>query len=141
MSSKSVDVATMIAVATFALCLVIITGVLGAIAIRDGSNPLVSQSMQELVAIGGASILALGAVAGLKKYLETKSDVASQQQQQSNAAGAASSDPAGFSASPLGIAASDVAAILAAAGAQVAPVATATAAPDAPVAPAATAGA
>ena len=60
-----------IACATFALCLLVITVVLGGIAWRDGNTPLVQQAMQELGIIGAAAITTLGALLGLKNFLES----------------------------------------------------------------------
>lgn len=60
-----------IACATFAACLFVVTVVLGAIAWRDGNTPLVQQAMQELGIIGAAAITALGALLGLKNFLDS----------------------------------------------------------------------
>lgn len=96
-----------IAVMAFAVCLVAIVGSLCAIAIRDGNTPLVTQAMQELVYIAGAAVVALGALLGISKYLDSQQSQPTSASQPSSPA--ASVTPA-LDTSGVG----DVAALLAA---------------------------
>lgn len=75
-----------IAVMAFAVCLVAIVGSLCAIAIRDGNTPLVTQAMQELVYIAGAAVVALGALLGISKYLDSQQGQATSASQPSSPA-------------------------------------------------------
>lgn len=102
-----------VAVVTFAFVLAVIVAALCIIVVRDGNTQLVSQSMQELVYIAGAAIVALGALLGVSKYFDSQQN--SQQsaaQVAQNGAQAAVSAPAVSSVSNSGV--GDLAALLAA---------------------------